>query len=92
MFASSSLYALDFIKLGTAHDVDFWGNPDNEIPGLQSTLQYLAERDKNQTNPIETLDVTDQNVQDALDGNFGPFDALVVSECEDVGEEGDALY
>jgi hypothetical protein len=81
LFASISSYALDFIKLGTSHDDDFWDNPDEAFPPpFPSTLQYLQARGKNQTNPIETLDVTDQNVQDALDGDFGPFDALVFSE------------
>ena len=81
LFASSSSYALDFIKLGTSHDVDdFWGTPDTEFAPFPSAIQYLQERGKNQTNPIDTLEVTDQNVQDALAGDFGPFDALVFSE------------
>jgi len=80
LFASSSSYALDFIKLGDSHDPDFWGTPDSFIPNFPSTLQYLAERGNFQTNPINTLNVTDANVQQALDGGFGPFDALLFSE------------
>jgi len=80
LFASNSSYAFDFIKLGTSHDDAFWGTPDSEIPNFPSTIQYLAERGKIQTNPIDTLDVTDANVQQALAGGFGPFDALLFSE------------
>ena len=80
LFASSSSYALDFIKLGTSHDADYWGNTENIYPGFISAVQYLAERGKFQTNPLDTLDVTDENVQDALSGVFGPFDALLFSE------------
>jgi hypothetical protein len=80
LFASTSSYALDFIKLGTSHDVDYWGNTDNIYPGFISAVQYLADRDKFQTNPLGSLDVNDENVQDALAGAFGPFDALVFSE------------
>jgi hypothetical protein len=79
--ASSSSYALDFIKLGTGHDVDdFWGTPDAYLAPFPSTIQYLRARGKNQTNPIDTLDVTDENVQDVFAGVYGPFDALVFSE------------
>lgn len=78
---SSSSYALDFIKLGTGHDVgDFWGTPDAYLAPFPSTIQYLQARGKNQTNPIDTLDVTDENVQDVFAGVYGPFDALVFSE------------
>jgi len=80
LFASSSSYALDFIKLGDSHDDDFWGTPDSHIPNFPSTLQYLAERGNFQTNPINTLNVTDANVQQALAGDFGPFNALLFSE------------
>lgn len=71
-----SSYAQDFIKFGTSHDVDFWNDP-NELPGVPSTVQYLAARGKNQ---ITSIDLTDQNVQDAFSGDFGAFEAIVVSE------------
>jgi len=88
LFASSSSYALDFIKLGTGHDNQFWGTPNFEFAPFPSTIQYLAERGNFQTNPINTLDVTDANVQDALAGAFGPFDALLFSEViEDLTPE-----
>jgi len=88
LFASSSSYALDFIKLGTGHDDDFWGTPNFEFDPFPSTIQYLAERGNFQTNPIDTLDVTDANVQQALAGAFGPFNALLFSEdIEDLTPE-----
>ena len=78
---SSSSFALDFIKLGTGHDVgDFWGTPDAYLAPFPSTIQYLQAKGKNQTNPIDTLTVTDENVQDVFAGVYGPFDALVFSE------------
>lgn len=80
LFVSSSSYALDFIKLGDGHDVDYWGNTDNIYPGFISAVQYLADRDKFQTNPLNTLEVADETVQDALSGVLGPFDALIFSE------------
>lgn len=80
LFASSSSYALDFIKLGDSHDDGFWGTPDSIIPNFPSTIQYLAERGNFQTNPINTLHVTDADVQQALAGGFGPFNALLFSE------------
>ncbi len=78
LFASISSYALDFIKLGTSHDESFWGTPDAIFPNFPSTVEYLQERGKNQLTSIE---LSDQNVQDAFNGDFGPFDAIVVSEC-----------
>lgn len=77
---ASSSYAFDFIKLGTAHDTDFWGDPDVNFPDFISAVQYLEQRGKNQINPLNTLDVTDENVQSALAGDFGSFDALLFSE------------
>jgi hypothetical protein len=76
LFASSSSYALDFIKFGTSHDADFWNDP-TELAGVPSTVQYLQQRGKNQTTSI---DLTDQNVQDVFNGDFGAFEAIVVSE------------
>lgn len=73
---SGPSYALDFIKFGTGHDVDFWNDP-TELAGVPSTVQYLAARGKNQTTSI---DLTDQNVQDVFNGDFGAFEAIVVSE------------
>ncbi|MCH7517975.1 MAG: IPTL-CTERM sorting domain-containing protein [Candidatus Dadabacteria bacterium] len=81
LFASSSSYALNFIKFGTAHDDGFWGTEGKAFsPTFPSTVQYLAERGNFQTNPIDTLEVTDENVQQALAGGFGPFNALLFSE------------
>lgn len=74
---SSTSYALDFIKFGTGHDQDFWGTPDIAFGTFPSTVQYLADRGKNQ---ITSIDLTDQNVQDVFNGNFGAFEAIVVSE------------
>ena len=74
---SSSSYALDFIKFGTGHDGGFWGTPDVAFGTFPSTVQYLADRGKNQ---ITSIDLTDQNVQDVFNGDFGTFDAIVVSE------------
>jgi hypothetical protein len=73
---SGPSYALDFIKFGTSHDADFWDDP-NELPGVPSTVQYLEARGKNQ---ITSIDLTDQNVQDVFNGDFGAFEAIVVSE------------
>ncbi len=70
-------YAQDFIKFGTSHDSGFWGTPDSAFGTFPSTVQYLADRGKNQ---ITSIDLTDQNVQDAFNGNFGAFEAIVVSE------------
>ena len=81
LFASSSSYALDFIKFGTNHDDEFWGTQGEAFaPDFPSTVQYLQERGKNQ---ITSIDLTNQNVQDAFNGDFGPFDAIVVSECQE---------
>lgn len=74
---SASSYALDFIKFGTSHDTDFWGTPDYEFGTFPSTLQYLAARGKNE---ITSLDLTDGNVENVFNGDFGSFDAIVVSE------------
>jgi len=74
---SSTSYALDFIKFGTGHDVDFWGTPDYAFGTFPSTVQYLADRGKNQ---ITSIELTDQNVEDAFNGDFGAFEAIVVSE------------
>jgi len=78
LFASSSSYALEFIKFGTIHDNAFWGTEGEDFsPTFPSTVQYLAERGNNQ---ITSIELTNQNVQDAFNGAFGPFDAIVVSE------------
>ncbi|GJM17341.1 MAG: hypothetical protein DHS20C13_26680 [Thermodesulfobacteriota bacterium] len=77
LFASSSSYALDFIKFGTSHDADFWGTADVYFDPFPSALQYLAPRGKNQLTSVE---LTDQNVLDAFNGDFGAFEAIVVSE------------
>ena len=78
---SGPSFALDFIKFGTSHDDAFWGNPDNELPGFPSTVEYLAARGKNE---ITSLSLTDGNVEDVFNGDFGLFDALVVSENIDL--------
>lgn len=75
--SSAPSYALDFIKFGVSHDVDFWGTPNTEFSPFPSTVQYLAQRGKNQR---ISLDLTDQNVQDVFNGVYGSFDAIVVSE------------
>ena len=75
---SSTSYALDFIKFGTGHDGGFWGTPDFAFGTFPSAVQYLADRGKNQ---ITSIDLTDQNVQDVFNGDFGTFDAIVVSEA-----------
>ena len=74
---SGSAYAQNFIKFGTSHDVDFWGTPNLEFGTFPSTVQYLAVRGKNQ---ITSVSLSDQNVQDAFNGVFGSFEAVVVSE------------
>lgn len=74
---SGSSYALDFIKFGTGHDADFWGTPDVYFSPFPSTVEYLQARGKNQ---ITSIPLDDQNVEDAFDGDFGSFEAVVVSE------------
>ena len=87
---SSSSYALDFIKFGTGHDDGFWGTPDVAFGTFPSTVQYLADRGKNQ---ITSIDLTDQNVQDVFNGDFGTFEAIVVSETiVDISPESYALF
>ncbi len=87
---SSTSYALDFIKFGTGHDNGFWGTPDSAFGTFPSTVQYLADRGKNQ---ITSIDLTDQNVQDAFNGNFGAFEAIVVSETiQSLSPESYALF
>jgi len=87
---SSSSYALDFIKFGTNHDVDFWGTPNVYFDPFPSTVQYLAVRGKNQ---ITSLALTDGNVQDVFSGDFGSFQAIVVSErIELLSPESYALF
>jgi len=87
---SSTSYGLDFIKFGTGHDVDFWGTPDVAFGTFPSTVQYLADRGKNQ---ITSIELSDQNVQDVFNGNFGTFDAIVVSETiQSLSPESYALF
>jgi hypothetical protein len=87
---SGSAYALDFIKFGTSHDADFWGTPDIYFAPFPSTVEYLAARGKSQTTSV---DLTDQNVQDAFNGDFGSFEAVVVSESIDtLSPESYALF
>ncbi|MEW6144891.1 MAG: IPTL-CTERM sorting domain-containing protein [Thermodesulfobacteriota bacterium] len=87
---SSSSYALDFIKFGTSHDVDFWGTPNFEFGTFPSTLQYLAARGKNE---ITSLTLTDGNVENVFNGDFGSFDAIVVSESiQSLSPESYALF
>ncbi|MGH7807241.1 MAG: IPTL-CTERM sorting domain-containing protein [Thermodesulfobacteriota bacterium] len=87
---SSSSYAIDFIKFGTSHDADFWGTPNNQFSNFPSTVEYLAARGKNQTT---SLDLTDENVQDAFNGDFGAFEAIVVSEIiNEISPESYALF
>lgn len=90
LFVSGSAYALDFIKFGTSHDVDFWGTPDIYFDPFPSTVEYLAARGKNQ---ITSVDLTDGNVQDAFSGDFGSFEAVVISESiEELSPESYALF
>ena len=70
-------HGLDFIKFGTSHDGDFWGQPNYEFGTFPSTLQYLQVRGKNE---ITSVVLTDENVQNAFNGDFGLFEAIVVSE------------
>ncbi len=87
---SGSAYAQNFIKFGTGHDADFWGTPNLEFGTFPSTIQYLAARGKNQTTSVS---LTDQNVQDAFDGDFGSFEAVVVSESiQSLSPESYALF
>jgi hypothetical protein len=87
---SSSSYALDFIKFGTSHDTDFWGTPNLEFGIFPSTVEYLQLRGKNE---ITSLDLTDGNVEDAFNGDFGSFEAVVVSESIDtLSPESYALF
>ncbi|MGH7849152.1 MAG: IPTL-CTERM sorting domain-containing protein [Thermodesulfobacteriota bacterium] len=87
---SGSAYALDFIKFGTSHDVDFWGTPNVYFAPFPSTVEYLAARGKNQ---IASVDLEDQNVQDAFNGDFGSFEAVVVSEnIDEISPESYALF
>lgn len=87
---SGSAYAQNFIKFGTNHDADFWGTPNYEFGTFPSTLQYLAVRGKNE---ITSLALTDQNVQDAFQGDFGSFEAIVVSESiQSLSPESYALF
>ena len=75
---SGSSYALDFIKFGTGHDIgDFWGTPNAYFSPFPSTVEYLQARGKNQ---ITSIELTDQNVEDAFDEDFGSFEAVVISE------------
>lgn len=90
VFMSASSYALDFIKFGTSHDVDFWGTPDLEFGTFPSTLQYLAARGKHE---ITSLTLTDGNVENVFNGDFGSFDAIVVSErIDEISPESYALF
>ena len=83
-------YAIDFIKFGTSHDGDFWNTPNNIFPHFPSTVQYLAARGKNETTSI---DLTDENVQNVFNGDFGAFEAIVVSEQIDkISPESYALF
>ena len=80
LFASSSSYALDFIKFGIDHEEEgsFWDVPGNDFgPAFPTTVEFLQARGKNQ---ITSVVLTNQNVQDAFNGDFGPFKAIVVSE------------
>ncbi len=88
---SSSSYALDFIKFGTGHDIgDFWGTPNAYFDPFPSTVEYLQLRGKNQ---LTSVDLTDQNVQDAFSGDFGSFEAVVVSESiEELSPESYAIF
>ncbi len=88
---SGTSYALDFIKFGTSHDDgDFWGTPNAYFDPFPSTVEYLAARGKNQ---ITSVDLTDQNVQDAFNGDFGSFEAVVISEnIEEISPESYALF
>jgi hypothetical protein len=87
---SGSSHALDFIKFGTGHDQDFWGTPNVAFPDFPSTVQYLAVRGKNQ---LTSLELTDQNVQDAFNGDFGSFEAVVISESiEEISPESYDLF
>ncbi|MEX1000122.1 MAG: IPTL-CTERM sorting domain-containing protein [Thermodesulfobacteriota bacterium] len=74
----------NIFRFGTSHDEGFWGTPDVFFDPFPSTVQYLQERGKNQ---ITSVELTDQSVQDAFNGDFGVFEAIVVSEG--VGEEPD---
>ncbi len=74
---SGPSYAIDFIKFGTGHDSGFWGTPDIAFGTFPSTVQYLAEHGKNE---ITSIDLNDVNVQNVFNGDFGHFDAIVVSE------------
>ncbi len=74
---SGPSYALDFIKFGTSHDSGFWDTPDSAFGTFPSTVQYLEQRGKNE---IISLDLNDGNVQNVFNGDFGHFDAIVVSE------------
>lgn len=88
---SGSAYALDFIKFGTVHDNgDFWGTPNAYFDPFPSTVEYLAARGKNQ---ITSVELTDGNVQDAFNGDFGSFEAVVVSESiEELSPESYAIF
>lgn len=75
---SGTSFALDFVKFGTSHDNgDFWGTPDAYFSPFPSTVQYLQQRGKNQ---LASVALTDDNVLAAFSGQFGPFEAVVVSE------------
>jgi hypothetical protein len=89
--ASSPSYALDFVKFGTSHDDDFWGSKDNDLTPFPSTLDFLSVKGKHE---ITSLDLIDGNVQNVFDGDFGAFDAIVVSESidEKLSPESYALF
>lgn len=77
LFVSIPSYAVDFIKFGTSHDENFWGTPNEDFGVFPSTIQFLAAKGRDQ---ITSLDLTDENVEDVFNGDFGSFDAIVVSE------------
>ncbi len=70
-------YAQDFIKFGTNHDGGFWGTPDLDFGTFPSTVQYLQQRGKNE---LASVELTDDNVLAAFRGQFGSFEAAVISE------------
>ncbi|HSC34138.1 MAG TPA: IPTL-CTERM sorting domain-containing protein [Thermodesulfobacteriota bacterium] len=74
---SGSSYALDFIKFGTSHDSGFWGTPNVTFSPFPSTVQYLQQRGKNE---LASVALTDDNVLAAFRGQFGTFEAVVISE------------
>jgi hypothetical protein len=74
---SGTSYALDFVKFGTSHDGSFWGTPNSQINPFPSTVQYLQQRGKNE---LASVELTDDNVQALFRGQFGTFEAVVISE------------